>query len=62
MTMRPIFLFAIFAVLASVAACGGMNRAVTTVPRTFDSLGDKTAPLRGERSPEERPVGEAALR
>lgn len=59
--MRSLFLCAAFAALQGLAACGGMNRAVTTVPRTFDDLGARTAPLRSERSADGRqPAGQAA--
>lgn len=36
-----------------LGGCGGMNRAVTTVPKTFDDLGAKTAPFRAGRSSED---------
>ena len=47
MTIRASLLLAAFVPLVGLAGCGGMNRAVTTLPRTFDDLGEKTARLRG---------------
>jgi hypothetical protein len=41
----------LMAALMLLAGCGGMNRAVTTVPNTFDDLGAKSATLRGEPAP-----------
>jgi hypothetical protein len=42
----------LMAALALLAGCGGgMTRAVTTLPNTFDDLGAKSAALRGEKVP-----------
>lgn len=40
--------------LAPLAACGGMNRAVGVLPNTLDDLGRQSAAVRGEAA-----VGEA---
>ncbi|MBP0617141.1 hypothetical protein [Jiella mangrovi] len=42
-------LLVVLALLPLAGACGGMNRAVTTVPKTFDDLAVETAPLRDGR-------------
>ena len=36
---------------ASLAGCGGMNRAVAVLPNTLDDLGRRTEPLREGRQP-----------
>lgn len=41
----------LMAALMLLAGCGGMTRAVTTVPNTLDDLGAKSAALRGEPAP-----------
>ncbi|MCE7028984.1 hypothetical protein [Jiella avicenniae] len=48
MAIRAFPVFFVLVPLVGLAGCGGMNRAVTTLPRTFDDLGDKTSSLRGE--------------
>ncbi|MBO0905533.1 hypothetical protein [Jiella sonneratiae] len=60
MVRRRCAFFILIAAALILSACGGMNRAVTTLPRTFDDLGAKTAPLRGER--DQRPEQDEAPR
>ena len=50
----PISRLAALALAITLAGCGGMNRAVVTLPNTFDDLGAKTAPLRAGRADENR--------
>ncbi|ORE97740.1 hypothetical protein [Aurantimonas sp. 22II-16-19i] len=57
MTLRPrhpaVLVVAGLLSASLLGGCGGLNRAVTTVPKTFDDLGAKTAPFRAGRTSED---------
>ncbi len=45
MAIRALLVLFVLVPLVGLAGCGGMNRAVMTVPRTFEDLGAKTSRL-----------------